>query len=584
MRRRQLHRILLSSNERQIFRLLQDVVDHYGLRTNLRVAGGWVRNKMLGKAAGDIDIALDNITGSAFVHHLQRFRVDVLGEKERSVGLMRANPAQSKHLETATTEVLGAAVDFAHLRSEDYAAHSRIPTNVQFGSPAADASRRDFTVNSLFYSLGDGGTVEDWTGRGVRDLEDGVLRTPLRAAETLSDDPLRALRALRFAATFSFALAPALTDALASPLLAEELQRKVSRERVGIEVHKMLSLGGGRPLRALALLREASLVDTVLPLAPRSGSAACEHGEQLAWSSEQWVVAFAQAQHVAAARAAAPSTTIGAGPSVMVFAALLSAALPAVQPPVLQSSTDAGAAAQACALPEGNASSLQGSLEYAARLAETHAEALASARHAAQHTLLGGLGLRKRDATSVSRIMAASQLLPPLPRRAIVKGGDARGVQLCRATLEHCLRFEPSDRVRFGLWLHHAGDIWASSLTVAAASAAATAASASAVATDDDDVATAAAAPRCDMQHEPMAWHGSVTTLKCALLRSGLLEAAVPWLTGHDVMERAGIPRGRDVGAVLDCLRVWQLAHPCASVTDASAFVEHGSLVLAKAR
>jgi hypothetical protein len=65
----------LAQRERRLFDLLISITDTYQLGTTLRVAGGWVRNKLLGSEAGDIDIALDNLTGREFTEHVQRFLV-----------------------------------------------------------------------------------------------------------------------------------------------------------------------------------------------------------------------------------------------------------------------------------------------------------------------------------------------------------------------------------------------------------------------------------------------------------------------------------------------------------------------------
>ena len=68
-----------------------------------------------------------------------------------SIGVIEANPDQSKHLETATMRIFGSEIDFVNLRSEKYTEGSRIPT-MEFGSAMEDAMRRDFTINSLFYN------------------------------------------------------------------------------------------------------------------------------------------------------------------------------------------------------------------------------------------------------------------------------------------------------------------------------------------------------------------------------------------------------------------------------------------------
>ena len=81
-----------------------------------------------------------------------------------------------------------------------------------FGTPEQDAFRRDFTINSLFYNINTG-TVEDFTGRGIEDMKFGIIRTPLPAKETFIDDPLRVLRAIRFASRFGFSLDESLVEA-----------------------------------------------------------------------------------------------------------------------------------------------------------------------------------------------------------------------------------------------------------------------------------------------------------------------------------------------------------------------------------
>eukprot|EP00698_Gefionella_okellyi_P023689 TRINITY_DN815_c0_g1_i1.p1 TRINITY_DN815_c0_g1~~TRINITY_DN815_c0_g1_i1.p1 ORF type:complete len:294 (+),score=48.79 TRINITY_DN815_c0_g1_i1:261-1142(+) len=152
---------------------------------------------------------------------------------------IHSNPAKSKHLETATLSLqIGnhhMDVDFVNLRSETYSADSRIPT-MAFGSPLDDAKRRDFTINSLFFNITDN-RLEDWTGQGRADLAAGIIRTPVDPHATLLDDPLRALRAVRFAARLGFSLADDLIAAIPHPTTLRHLVQKVSRERRGIELN-----------------------------------------------------------------------------------------------------------------------------------------------------------------------------------------------------------------------------------------------------------------------------------------------------------------------------------------------------------
>ena len=99
--------------------------------------------------------------------------------------MIAANPDQSKHLETATLRVDGISIDLVNLRSETYTQDSRIPEMVM-GTPLQDAERRDFTINSLFYNINQR-SVEDFTGKGLQDLRDGIIRTPLDPETTFLD-------------------------------------------------------------------------------------------------------------------------------------------------------------------------------------------------------------------------------------------------------------------------------------------------------------------------------------------------------------------------------------------------------------
>ena len=158
-----------------------------------------------------------------------------------------------------------------------------------FGTPTEDAERRDITINTMFYNVHTR-RIEDFTGKGLADLQDGLVRTPLPPLTTFLDDPLRILRCVRFASRFGYRLDTSIRTCLASvaesadlsiadlaeakdprlhqmslqrarELLRKALHTKVSRERFGIEVDKMLN--GPDPLYALNLLIELDLFTLV---------------------------------------------------------------------------------------------------------------------------------------------------------------------------------------------------------------------------------------------------------------------------------------------------------------------------------
>ena len=125
--------VALTEHEERIFAvLLAASAEAFPGRTVvLRVAGGWVRDKLLGRPSHDIDIAIDCMSGAEFAAAVRTF-VDAHapGAKETKIAVIKQNPEQSKHLETATMTVLGLPIDFVNLRAEEYSKTSRIPTIV----------------------------------------------------------------------------------------------------------------------------------------------------------------------------------------------------------------------------------------------------------------------------------------------------------------------------------------------------------------------------------------------------------------------------------------------------------------------
>ncbi|KAK3136232.1 hypothetical protein QOZ80_5BG0430040 [Eleusine coracana subsp. coracana] len=257
--------VVLTGKEERIFRRLLDVVRHFGLGTQLRVAGGWVRDKLLGKDSADIDIALDNMTGQNFCEKVNEYS-KMVGEEQKGIGVIQCNPDQSKHLETARMLIFDIWIDFVNLRSEKYAENSRIPT-VEIGTAEEDAYRRDLTINSLFFNINNN-SVEDLTGRGIEDLKKGLVVTPLPAKATFLDDPLRVLRAIRFAARFNFTLDEDLKEAASDEKVKLELGSKISRERIGHEIDLMMS--DKQPVKAMCHIRDLGLFYVVFTFPGKS--------------------------------------------------------------------------------------------------------------------------------------------------------------------------------------------------------------------------------------------------------------------------------------------------------------------------
>ncbi|KAG6891101.1 hypothetical protein C0995_014191 [Termitomyces sp. Mi166 len=260
--------ITLTDKEAQICELLDSCTkalkEEKGIITSCRIAGGWVRDKLLGANSNDIDIALSDMMGITFAEHLSEFALR-RGIQTGSISKIAQNPDQSKHLETATFKFLGLDIDLVNLRSEEYAEDSRIPSEVTFGTPLQDALRRDTTINALFFNVHTR-EVEDHTGKGLEDLRNRVIRTPLPPKETFLDDPLRVLRCVRFASRFGFDIVPEIAEAAKDPVIQHALVTKVARERAGEELSKMMK--GRDPLVAIQLIRGLSLYDSIFSVIP----------------------------------------------------------------------------------------------------------------------------------------------------------------------------------------------------------------------------------------------------------------------------------------------------------------------------
>lgn len=241
-------KIILSGLEQRICDLILKVNNDNGLSLNFYIVGGWTRDKILGKESDDIDVAIDNMTGAEFGKYLQK-EVGSYGN------VIKANPDQSKHLETMTIRLFGQDVDFVNLRAETYG-DSRIPT-MEFGDPETDANRRDLTINSIFYHINTG-RIEDFTGMGLKDLEQMVLRTPMDPVRTFMDDPLRIMRLLRFHSRYANStIAPEALAAMRDPAVQKALKDKVSPERVYKEFSKLFQ--GGKPTAAIRVLHDTGL-------------------------------------------------------------------------------------------------------------------------------------------------------------------------------------------------------------------------------------------------------------------------------------------------------------------------------------
>ncbi|OAX85159.1 hypothetical protein ACJ72_00461 [Emergomyces africanus] len=239
----------------------------------LRFAGGWVRDKLLGVDSHDIDVAINSMTGERFGEGLKAY-LDIPGNLEKykayysgnpsvidliKIHKIEKNPEKSKHLETATTRIFGLDIDLVNLRKETYTDDSRNP-QIEMGTPEEDALRRDATVNALFYNIHTE-LIEDFTGKGLQDMENKIIRTPMAPVQTFKDDPLRVLRLIRFASRLGYTIDRDTEEAMKIEGIKVALKAKITQERIGVEMEK--TLRGPDPLTALRRINRLGLYDTI---------------------------------------------------------------------------------------------------------------------------------------------------------------------------------------------------------------------------------------------------------------------------------------------------------------------------------
>ena len=208
--------------------------------------GGYVRDRLIDRPCKDIDFVVEG-DGIAFAE----------GVSQR-LGAGHVNVF--KNFGTAMFMFGDLQVEFVGARKESYSRNSRKP-EVEPGSIKDDQERRDFTINALAISLNAGshGALVDPFG-GILDLDRGILRTPLDPDITFSDDPLRMLRAVRFANQLGFVIDPPTFDAIKRNATRLEI---ISAERIHTELNKII--GTSKPSKGFILLRDALLLQEFFP-------------------------------------------------------------------------------------------------------------------------------------------------------------------------------------------------------------------------------------------------------------------------------------------------------------------------------
>ena len=203
--------------------------------------GGCCRDEILGVDINDIDLAVELAGGGIGF-------ADWLFDQ----GLTMKEPVRFPSFGTARVELADfpdVEVEFVQTRAEKYTDSTRRDPTTVFGSIEADCRRRDLTINALYYDISRQ-TMLDILGCSIDDIRNHIIRTPADPQVTFDDDPVRILRAIRFAARYGWEIQPSTFEGMKAN--AERL-RIVRPERMQAEFNKMLL--GPHPSRALELLR-----------------------------------------------------------------------------------------------------------------------------------------------------------------------------------------------------------------------------------------------------------------------------------------------------------------------------------------
>ena len=210
--------------------------------------GGFVRDRILDRPTKDIDIVClgDGLElAAAFANQFQ---------PRPPVSIFKTFGTAQVKMDTIEIEFVGA-------RKESYSKDSRKP-QVSPGSIEDDQNRRDFTINAMAVELSENnfGTIIDPFG-GLQDVENRILRTPLAPEQTFDDDPLRMMRAIRFATQLNFTITPETFAAIQK--MADRI-KIVSQERITDELQKIMMTAA--PSKGWYLLKESGLLNHIFPL------------------------------------------------------------------------------------------------------------------------------------------------------------------------------------------------------------------------------------------------------------------------------------------------------------------------------
>ena len=224
---------------------IKEIISGSQFEGHVFFVGGCCRDMVLGHPIKDIDIVVDIPDGGI------RF-AEWLYENKLLVHKPVVYPVYSTAMFTLSA-FPDIELEAVQTRKEMYTDPTNRNPVTAYGTIKEDCYRRDFTTNTLYMDMG--GSIIDITGHGISDIKDGIIRTPLEPNETFCDDPLRILRAIRFASRYNWKIDP---KTMSGMKVNVERLNIISRERIADELKKMLSCE--HPCYALEKIAEIGAV------------------------------------------------------------------------------------------------------------------------------------------------------------------------------------------------------------------------------------------------------------------------------------------------------------------------------------
>ncbi|MDP8203359.1 MAG: HD domain-containing protein [Candidatus Tenebribacter mawsonii] len=229
-----------------VVKVITDTIRETEFENNTFIAGGFVRDKVMGKESNDLDIVVTLPDGGIELANL-------LFQKKLS-----SRPVIFQRFGTAQVNILGYKIEFVMSRKESYKNNNRKPA-VAHGTITEDIYRRDFTMNSLIMNVMDN-KIQDITNKGIEDIKAKIIRTTSQPDLIFKEDPLRMLRAVRFAVQLNFTLE---TETLNGIILNAPMLKYISRERIRDELIKILL--SSSPAEGIKLMIKTGIIQNIIP-------------------------------------------------------------------------------------------------------------------------------------------------------------------------------------------------------------------------------------------------------------------------------------------------------------------------------